>query len=166
MSPEIESAVFEIDWRSAAGQGLPTDQWQTLVLLPPSQEDVPASASPQEDGFLGVMETMTKAVSAKGTIVVLDSDPALTALAHRSGRAVITVAAPSVPAGAFASGHHISVRAGQIVHEHSGVSEQLLPLAEVASAEPVEPTAVLAAVAAATSLGVLPSAIRAGLTVM
>ena len=166
MSPEIESAVFEIDWRSAAGQGLPTDRWQTLVLLSPAPGDLPASSSPQEDGFMGVMETMIKAVDPKGTIVVLDSDRDLATLAHRSGRAVITVASSGAPAGASAAGHHIAVRAGQIVHDHDGISEQLLPLAEVTSAEPVERQSVLTAVAAAISLGVPPSAIRTGLSVI
>ena len=164
MSPEIESAVFEIDWRSVAHQGLPTDCWQTLVLLAPTQEDVPASSSAQEDSFLRVVETMIKAVDAKGTIVVVDSDRELTALAHRSGRAVVTIDVSDTPSAAAAAGRRIAVRAGQIVHEHSGVSEQLLPLEDVVSTEPVEPAAVLAAVAAAMSLGVLPSAIRTGLT--
>lgn len=166
ISPEIESAVFEIDWRSAAGQGLPTDRWQTLVLLSPAARDLQEALSPQEDGFLGVVETMIKAVDAKGTIVVLDSDRELSTLAHRSGRAVITVAASGASALPTAAGHHIAFRAGQIVHEHDGVAEQILPLAEVALAEPAEPQAVLAAVAAAMSLGVLPSTIRTGLTVM
>ena len=107
---------------------------------------------------------MIKAVDTKGAIVVLDSDRELAAQAHRSGRAVITVAASGASALPTVAGHHIAVRAGQIVYEHDGVAEQILPLAEIVSAEPAEPQAVLAAVAAAMSLGVLPSAIRAGLT--
>ena len=109
---------------------------------------------------------MIKAVDAHGTVVVVEGDRELSALAHRSGRAVITVAGSDAPALPSAAGQHVAVRAGQIVHEHNGVSEPILPLAEVVSAEPVEPQAVLAAVAAAIAMGVLPSAIRAGLTVM
>ena len=165
MSPEIESAVFELDWRAAARQGLPTDCWQTLVLLPPAQEEVSSAPTPEPDGLLAVVETMIKAVDAQGTVVVVASESELSARAHRSGRQVITVAASDdAPAQPSAAGHHIAVRVGQIVHEHNGVSEPILPLAEVTKAGQVEPQAVLAAVAAAIGMGVLPSAIRTGLT--
>ena len=164
MSPEIESAVFELDWRSAARQGLPTDHWQTLVLLAPAAGDLVSSPTPEPDGLLAVVETMIKAVDVHGTVVVVDSDRELSALAHRSGRAVITVAGSDAPALPAAAGQHVAVRAGQIVHEHNGVSKQILPLAEVVSAEAVAPTAVLAAVAAAIAMGVPHHAIRTGLT--
>jgi cyanophycin synthetase len=98
VSPEIDAAVVELDWRSIARRGLPTDRVDALVLLPlPDAEDV----------ALRAVEAMIRAVADTGTIVVTAAtEPALRDLAIRSGRKVIT--ATSAEAAAEAAAHALA----------------------------------------------------------
>jgi hypothetical protein len=88
----------ELDWRSIARRGLPTDRVDALVLLPlPDAEDV----------ALRAVEAMIRAVADTGTIVVTAAtEPALRDLAIRSGRKVIT--ATSAEAAAEAAAHALA----------------------------------------------------------
>ena len=164
MSPEIDAAVFEIDWQSVASRGLPVDRWNTLVLLASAAGDATAALAPAADAPLEAIGAMIRILDPAGTIVVLDSERDLVALARRDGRAVITVATGETPAALPATDRRVAVHGGQIVHEHDGVADQILAVAELPAADAADQQPVLAAVAAAIGLGVPRAAIRAGLT--
>ena len=169
MSPEIDAAVFELNWRSLARQGLPADRWNVLALLAPAPDDR-SSAPPTtaDDGLPSVADAMIRAVAASGTIVVPDSERDLVELAARSGRAVIAVTAtPSTASTPSAADRRVAVYDGHVVYEHDGVRAPVLSLgaaaATVAADGPVDLLALLAAVATGIGLGLPLDAIRAGL---
>jgi len=92
VSPEIDAAVVELDWRSVAGRGLPLDRFDALVLLP-----LPEAALP-------VVEAMILAVAETGTIVVTDAtEAAVRDRAAGSGRRVITTTSAETAAAAAAT---------------------------------------------------------------
>jgi hypothetical protein len=98
VSPEIDAAVVELDWRSLAARGFPFDRCDVLVLerLPvaeTSRADAAAGVSP-----LAVVEAIIDTVATAGTIVLVDADAATADLVARSGRTVITVEHPGAPA--------------------------------------------------------------------
>lgn len=166
LSPEIDAAVVELDWRSVGLRGLPTDRWNTLVLLPP-----PAGDSPS----LQVIEAMIRAVAETGTIVVPDAvEPALLDLATRSGRTVITVTPVTATPEPRRTSRRIVVRDGTVVYEDETATTAVVPLADLMqtaasgtvagrSAVDVEPAAMLAAIAAGISLALPLPDLRRGL---
>jgi cyanophycin synthetase len=161
VSPEIDAAVFELDWRSVAVRGLPTDRWDSLVLLPPPATDGPP---------LPVVEAMIRAVADNGTIVMPDAlEPAILHLVTDSSRTIVTVAAAGATATQRKTRWRIAVRDGTVVHEDGGVTTAVASLADLlqmaAAGRPanVDPAAMLAAIAAGISLGLPPAALRRGL---
>jgi len=98
VSPDIDTAICELDWQSLAASGLPFDRCDVLVLsrLPATETslaDPEAGISPR-----AVVEALVDTVATSGTIVLVDADAATADLAARSGRTVITVAPPREPA--------------------------------------------------------------------
>lgn len=91
VSPDIDTAVCELDWRSLASGGFPFDVCDVLVIdrIPPVQAeraDAEAGISP-----LAVVEALIDTVASKGTIVLVDVDAAAAELVARSGRTVMTI---------------------------------------------------------------------------
>ncbi len=98
VSPDIDAAVCELDWRSLAARGFPFDRCDVLVIdrlraAEVSRGDAAANASP-----LAVMKALIDTVATVGTILLVDTDTATADLAGRSGRTVITVTPPGEPA--------------------------------------------------------------------
>ena len=98
VSPEIDAAVAELDWRSLAARGFPFDRCDVLVLdrllaTEISSTDAAAGVSP-----LAVVDTLVNTVTTAGTIVLVDADAATADIVARSGRTVITVEPPGEPA--------------------------------------------------------------------
>ena len=98
VSPEIDAAVVELDWRSLAARGFPFDRCDVLVLdrlltTETSSTDAAAGVSP-----LAVVDTLVNTVATAGTIVLVDADAATADIVARSGRTVITVEPPGDPA--------------------------------------------------------------------
>ena len=98
VSPDIDTAVCELDWRSLAARGFPFDRCDVLVIdrlraVEVSCGDAAANASP-----LAVMKALIDTVATRGTILLVDTDTATADLLGRSGRTVITVAPPGEPA--------------------------------------------------------------------
>ena len=98
VSPEIDAAVAELDWRSLAARGFPFDRCDVLVLdrllaTEISSTDAAAGVSP-----LAVVDTLVNTVATAGTIVLVDADAATADIVARSGRTVITVEPPGEPA--------------------------------------------------------------------
>ena len=103
VSPDIDAAVCELDWRSLADRGVPFDLCDVLVLgrLPaPHTEpgDAEIGVSPLE-----VVETLIDTVTHSGTIVLADADDAVADLAARSGRTVLVVEPLQDPAAVAAA---------------------------------------------------------------
>jgi len=87
VSPEIDAAVFELDWRSVLASGLPADRIDVLVLgrIQGGAESDPATAA--VDTPLAVAEALLAAVPPAGSIL-LDGPPAdIAARASRRARA-------------------------------------------------------------------------------
>jgi len=98
VSPDIDAAVCELDWRSLAARGFPFDRCDVLVIdrlraAEASRGDAAVNASP-----LAVIEALVDTVATAGTILLVDADTATADLVGRSGRTVITVKAPGEPA--------------------------------------------------------------------
>ena len=98
VSPDIDAAVCELDWRSLAARGFPFDRCDVLVIdrlraAEVSRGDAAANASP-----LAVMKALIDTVATVGTILLVDTDTATADLAGRSGRTVITIKPPGEPA--------------------------------------------------------------------
>ena len=103
VSPDIDVAVCELDWRSLADRGFPFDLCDVLVLgriaaTEMSRVDAAAGVSP-----LAVVEVLIDTVTPSGTIVLVDADAAVADLAIRSGRTVIVVGAGEDPAAVAAA---------------------------------------------------------------
>lgn len=102
VSPDIDAAVCELDWRSLAARGFPFDRCDVLVIdrlraAEVSRGDAAANASP-----LAVIEALVDTVATAGTILLVDADTATADLAGRSGRTVITVKPPGAPSAVAA----------------------------------------------------------------
>ena len=98
VSPDIDTAVCELDWRSLAARGFPFDRCDVLVIdrlraAEVSRGDAAVNASP-----LAVIEALVDTVATAGTILLVDADTATADLVARSGRTVITVKPPGEPA--------------------------------------------------------------------
>ena len=156
MSPEIDAAVFELDPLDVVRAGLPFDRVDTLVF--PSE-----TAAAGDD--LSAAPMLAGLVAARGTVVVPHDRPALVELAARGGRTVLLLFPPgaALPAGVKRA---VGVRGGEIVHVRDGVAEPVVTEAEATlAARGVGggPSAAVAAVAAAVSLGLSRTAVCAGL---
>jgi cyanophycin synthetase len=90
VAPDIDAAVCELDWRSVARDGLPTDRIDVLVLLP--LPPVPADAAPDESP-LAVAELAIRRVPSTGTIVIQSGHENLRAAAARVAAQVVEVSA-------------------------------------------------------------------------
>jgi cyanophycin synthetase len=98
VSPDIDAAVCELDWRSLASRGFPFDLCDVLVIdrlrgSEVSRADAAVGVSP-----LAVIEALVDTVATAGTIVLVDADTTTADLVARSGHAVITVEPPGDPA--------------------------------------------------------------------
>jgi cyanophycin synthetase len=98
VSPDIDAAVCELDWRSLAARGFPFDLCDVLVIdrlraTDVSRADAAAGVSP-----LAVVEALVDTIATAGTIVLVDGDTTTADLAARSGRTVIAVEPPADPA--------------------------------------------------------------------
>ena len=98
VSPDIDAAVCELDWRSLAARGFPFDLCDVLVIdrlraTEVSRADAAVGVSP-----LAVIEALVDTVATAGTIVLVDADTTTADLVARSGRAVIAVEPPGDPA--------------------------------------------------------------------
>ena len=98
VSPDIDTAVCELDWRSLAARGFPFDRCDVLVIdrlraAEVSRGDAAVNASP-----LAVIEALVDTVATAGTILLVDADTATADLVGRSGRTVITIKPPGEPA--------------------------------------------------------------------
>ena len=98
VSPDIDAAVCELDWRSLAARGFPFDLCDVLVIdrlraTEVSRADAAIGVSP-----LAVIEALVDTVATAGTIVLVDADTTTADLVARSGRTVIAVAPPGGPA--------------------------------------------------------------------
>lgn len=95
VSPEIDAAVVEFDWRSIAVRGLPLDRVDVLVLLPLADE---------AEAALPAVQAMIRTVAETGTIVVTDAtDALLRDHAGGSGRRLITTTSAETAAAAAAA---------------------------------------------------------------
>ena len=167
MSPEIDAAVFELDWKSLVRQGLPADRLNVAVLLNPGDSDPVEPADVERvDSALAVATTLARAVDAGGTIVVLAGERDLVERAKSSGRGLIEVAALEEQAE-HVDGRRVAVCDHALVYRDGDDLLSVLPLAEaVRELEPglpVDQTALLAAMAAGLALGLPLDAIRTGL---
>lgn len=111
VSPDIDAAVCELDWRSLADRGLPFDACDVLVLgrLPSAEHEAVDSsidASP-----VAVCKALIATVASTGTIVLVDADDTVAGLAARSGRAVVAVESMQEPAAAVAAALGLSADA-------------------------------------------------------
>ena len=98
VSPDIDTAVCELDWRSLAARGFPFDLCDVLVIdrlraTEVSRADAAIGVSP-----LAVIEALVDTVATAGMIVLVDADAATADIATRSGRTVIAVEPPEEPA--------------------------------------------------------------------
>ena len=98
VSPDIDAAVCELDWRSLAARGFPFDLCDVLVIdrlraAEVSRADAAANASPA-----AVIEALVDTLATAGTIVLVDADTVTANLVARSGRTVIAVEPPGDPA--------------------------------------------------------------------
>ena len=98
VSPDIDAAVCELDWRSLAARGFPFDLCDVLVIdrlqaAEVSRADAAVGVSP-----LAVIEALVATVATSGTIVLVDADTTTADLVARSGRTVIAVELPADPA--------------------------------------------------------------------
>jgi hypothetical protein len=98
VSPDIDAAVCELDWRSLAARGFPFDLCDVLVIdrlraAEVSRADAAAGASPA-----AVIEALVDTLATAGTIVLVDADTVTENLVARSGRTVIAVEPPGDPA--------------------------------------------------------------------
>ena len=98
VSPDIDAAVCELDWRSLAARGFPFDLCDVLVIdrlraAEVSRADVAVGVSP-----LAVIEALVNTLTTAGTIVLVDADAATADIAARSRRTVIAVKPPGEPA--------------------------------------------------------------------
>ena len=98
VSPDIDAAVCELDWRSLAARGFPFDLCDVLVIdrlraAEVSRADAAIGVSP-----LAVIEALVDTVATAGTIVLVDADTTTADLVARSGRTVIAVELPADPA--------------------------------------------------------------------
>ena len=98
VSPDIDAAVCELDWRSLAARGFPFDLCDVLVIdslraTEVSRADAAAAASPA-----AVIEALVATLATAGTIVLVDADAATADIVTRSGRTVIAVEPPGEPA--------------------------------------------------------------------
>ncbi len=168
MSPEIDAAVFELDWKSLVRQGLPADRLNVAVLLNPGDADPVEPADVERvDSPLAVATTLARAVDAGGTIVVLAGERDLVERAKSSGRGLIEVAALEEHSE-HVGGRRVAVCDHALVYRDGDDLLSVLPLAdavrELEPALPVDQTALLAAMATGIALGLPIEAIRAGLT--
>lgn len=62
LSPEIDAAVFQLDWRSIVAQGMPVDRYDALVLL--ADEGPAAVAAPSEPAHIEGLDSRHAAVEA------------------------------------------------------------------------------------------------------
>ena len=98
VSPDIDAAVCELDWRSLAVRGFPFDLCDVLVIdrlraAEMSRADAAVGVSP-----LAVIEALVDTVATAGTIVLVDADATTADLVARSGRTMIAVEPPGDPA--------------------------------------------------------------------
>lgn len=167
MSPDIDTAVFELDWRAIARQGLPTDRLNVVVLLDPGDADPVEPADVERiDSALAAAATLARAVDAGGTIVALAGQRDLLEKARSSGRGLIEVVAldDHVPPG---DGRRVLVVEHAIVYRDGDDATLVCPLAETfheADGLPIDHTALLAATAAGVALNLPMEAIRQTLT--
>ena len=115
VSPEIDVAIWELDWRSLAARGFPVDRCDVLVLgrLPaeePSRADAAVGVSP-----LAVVSGLIDTVAPTGTIVLGAADGVVADRAARSGRSVLAVERPADPA-TVAAAIATAVGAGALPH--------------------------------------------------
>ena len=98
VSPDIDAAVCELDWRSLAARGFPFDLCDGLVIdrlraAEMSRDYAAVGVSP-----LAFIEALVDTVATAGTIVLVDADTTTTDLVARSGSTVIAVEPPGDPA--------------------------------------------------------------------
>jgi cyanophycin synthetase len=183
MSPEVDCAVSELDWRSISRQGAPTDRITLLVLLAPGEADpVEPADVDRVDSALAVATMMMRTVDPAGAIVVLGEQHDLVERARASGRGLIEVVGHEAT-GAAGSGRRVAVRHQEIVYLDGDEATPVLSLAAAIRALPpggvvgggvvdrgvvdrgvVDHSALLNAVAAAIGLGIPVETIRSALT--
>jgi cyanophycin synthetase len=167
MSPDIDSAVFELDWRAIVRQGLPTDRLNVVVLLDPGEADPVEPADVERiDSALAAAAALARAVDTGGTIVALAGQRDLLEKARASGRGLIEVVAldDHVPPG---DGRRVLVVEHAIVYRDGDDATLVCPLSETlheVDGLPIDHTALLAATAAGVALNLPLDAIRQTLT--
>jgi len=167
VSPEIDTAVCELDWRSVRQRGLPVDRWDLLVLAPLTAAEIATDTAtePVEESFAAVVGLMLQAVAPSGTIVVPDGDEWLAQQAAGSGRATIAVARAEPVGPASSTARRVGIREGGVVVVADAGSVPVATLARAleAAGPGVDAESILTAVAAALGLGLSVDAIRRGL---
>jgi cyanophycin synthetase len=98
VSPDIDAAVCELDWRSLASRGFPFDLCDVLVIDRLRVAEVSRADSAIGVSPLAVIEALVDTVATAGTIVLVDADTTTADLVARSGRTVIAVEPPGDPA--------------------------------------------------------------------
>ena len=175
LSPEIESAVFQLDWRSVVAEGMPADRCDVLVLLdgdePGPQPALVTSAGVDEiDAQEAARRALLRAVSPSGVVVA-------PAAAHADLAAALEVDARLIlvegAANAVAAGRHgatvrrVGIDGGRIVCADGDARLPVIALDELGGTHAdgdADRIALLAAVAAGLGLGVPLETIRAALS--
>jgi cyanophycin synthetase len=168
MSPEVDCAVCELDWRSISRQGAPTDRINLLVLLAPGEADpVEPADVDRVDSALAVATMMIRTVDPAGTIVVLGEQHELLERARASGRGLIEVVGHELTT-LPGSGRRVALRGHDVVYFDGDEAMPILALAAAIRELPKGPvldhSALLNAAAAAIGLGIPVDAIRFALT--
>jgi cyanophycin synthetase len=176
MSPEIDAAVFQLDWRSVAAEGMPLDRCDVLVLL--DDDDLPEASDggdsarvTEVDSRQAAMRALLRAVPPSGVVVVPAASRAAVAAAVGPGVGVIVLDEPGATATADMRStgvRRVGLASGSVTCLEGGASLPVVAIADVAPthADAVAgPTAILAAVATGLGLGLSRETIRNGLTI-
>lgn len=160
VSPEIDAAVCQLDWRSLAERGFPFDRCDVVVLGTLPTDDSPAGTTAATP--LAVVEAFLGSLAPTGSIVLLGGDPRLAAAVAATGRDVI-VADPEGRSVGETRHRRVTIRGGGIVLEDGSRSQPLADASAVRTGTDTAATApALAAFAAAVALGIDAGAIGRG----
>jgi len=168
MSPEIDAAVFELDWRSVVAEGMPADRCDLLVLL--DDEPVTAPSDPESvdgvDSRSAAVRALLRSVGTSGTVVVPESSGGVVTAALAAGVRVVVVETaddPSVHGGRREGVRRVGIDGGQVVCTDGGASLPVAVLGAAPLAAQHDRLGLLAAVAGAIAIGLPNDAIRSGL---
>jgi cyanophycin synthetase len=164
----VEAAVFENGARMILTEGLVYDKCSVGVVTDMLGHEALKEYYIDEPGDMyKVMRTQIDVVLPDGVAVLNGGDPAVAELAELcDGKVIFYCASGALDALVKHrdAGERVVYLHGDNIVLATGIEETtLLPLSSLKPAKAVEPTAVLAAVAAAWALGITPELISAGL---